>query len=83
MATKKLTLTVDESVIDRAHAYSAMHRTSISRLVTEYLRGLGHGGETNVDGYTPTVRRLLGVIPSTVRVDDYRHHLDAKYGRGE
>jgi len=34
MAKRKLTLTIDEDVVDRAHAYSAAHGTSVSEIVT-------------------------------------------------
>lgn len=81
MAKRKLTLTVDEDVVERAHAYSEAHRTSISQLVTDYLAGLGRAGDVGPEGYTPTVQRLLGIVPSTVTIDDYRRHLREKYGR--
>ena len=79
MARRKLTLSVDETVIESAHEYSAAHGTSISQLVTDFLAGLGAGGERRE--YAPTVRRLIGVLPPDVDVEEYRRHLDAKYGR--
>lgn len=80
MATRKLTLTVDEGVVARAHAYSAAHGTSISRLVTAFLDRLGHAGTAGPESYTPAVQRLLGIVPTEVTLDDYRRHLDEKYG---
>jgi len=34
----KLTLSLDESVIDQAKAYAAAQQTSLSRLIEEFLR---------------------------------------------
>ena len=80
MAKRKLTLTVDEDVVARAHAYSEARRTSISQLVTDYLGALARTGENDEDVYTPAVRRLLGILPATVTVDVYHQHLADKYG---
>ena len=78
MATlRKLTLSIDEDVIRRARQYSKRHGVSISRLVTNYLRGLAESGTR--DALSPTVRRLRGILPADVSVDQYRKHLQDKY----
>jgi hypothetical protein len=74
---KKLTLSVDEQVIERARRYSQRHNTSISRLVSNYLALLDESDEEH--RYSPTVRRLLGILPSAVSVEDYRKHLEEKH----
>lgn len=81
MRRKKLTLTVDEAVVARAHTYSEVHGTSISQLVTDFLASLPRTGDEQHAVYTPTVRRLLGLLPSETELDDYRRHLDEKYVR--
>ncbi len=81
MRRRKLTLTVDETVVARAHAYSEVHGTSISQLVTDFLTSLPRMGDEQHAVYTPTVRRLLGLLPSETALDDYRRHLDEKYAR--
>lgn len=78
MALKKLTLSVEEDTIERARRYTRQHHTSISRLVTEFLSGLPVSGKRR---YSPTVRRLLGVLPSNVNLAGYRRHLEKKHGR--
>jgi len=45
---KKLTLSVDERVIERARRYSTRHNTSISQLVTSYLSQLDAPSEANL-----------------------------------
>jgi hypothetical protein len=73
---KKLTLSVDERVIERARRYSTRHNTSISKLVTDYLSQLDAPSEANL---APWVQRLRGVLPSDASVDDYRRHLEEKH----
>lgn len=81
MARRKLTLTVDEEVIERAHRYGEAHGTSISQLVSDYLSVLAaEAWEIDPALYGPTVRQLLGVLPSTATRDDHRRHLEEKYG---
>lgn len=79
MSRKKLTLSVDEQVIERARRYSRRHNTSISQLVSNYLAQLdANDGE---EAYSPTVRRLLGILPSDTNVEEYHRHLEEKYLR--
>jgi hypothetical protein len=73
---KKLTLSVDERVIERARRYSSRHNTSISQLVTDYLNQLDAPSEANL---APWVQRLRGILPSEISVDDYRRHLEEKH----
>ena len=73
---KKLTLTVEEDVIEKARRYSTEHGTSISRLVTEFLARL----PTGESRYTPTVERLIGVLPPDVDAAEYYEHLRDKHG---
>jgi hypothetical protein len=74
MPKKKLTLSVDEAVVERAKRFSRQNQTTVSRLVTDFLASL----ETEA-GSTPVVTRLRGVLPSTVSRDEYRAHLETKH----
>jgi hypothetical protein len=73
---KKLTLSVDERVIERARRYSTRHNTSISQLVTNYLSQLDAPSET---APAPWVQRLRGILPSDTSVEDHRRHLEEKH----
>lgn len=73
---KKLTLSVDAQVIERARHYSRQHNTSISQLVTTYLRQLDAPSDQE---FSPLVRRLRGILPSAVSLGDYRQHLEQKH----
>ena len=76
MPTRKLTLSVDESVIERARRYSQQHNTSISRLVSNYLSQLSSG----TDSGTPVVQRLRGILPHDIDLREHKQHLDEKHG---
>jgi Family of unknown function (DUF6364) len=76
---KKLTLSVDEQIIERAHRYSQRHNTSISKLVSNFLARLAATGPDRP--YSPTVQRLIGILPSDVSVEQYHEHLERKYGK--
>lgn len=79
MTRTKLTVFVDEAVIARAQAYSEAHGTSTSQLVTDFLASLPRPGGEQHAVYTPTVRRLLGLLPSEIELDGYQWHLDEEY----
>ena len=80
MAKRRLNITVDAAVVDRARRYSERHNTSISGLVGEFLARLperqGHDGSD----LTATVKRLLGVAAGGADREDYRRHLLEKHG---
>jgi len=76
MATTKLTLLIEKSTAARAKRYSKHHRTSISRLVSHMLAKLPNDEDA---GLTPGVRRLVGLLPRTVSVEEHRRHLRGKY----
>ncbi len=75
----KLTLSVDEKVIERAKRYAESHATSVSRLVETFLQGLA-GSSTPVQELPPVTRRLLGVLGSSRGSrKEYREYLGRKY----
>ena len=75
MSKKKLTLSVDETVVERAKQFSRRNQTTVSQLVTEFLGSLEEEGTSS----TTVVRRLRGVLPSSVTRDEYRAYLEAKH----
>jgi hypothetical protein len=45
-------------------------------MVSRFLAALPDGEEQ----YTPTVRRLLGILPPETDIAEYHRHLEEKYG---
>ncbi|MDZ7780351.1 MAG: DUF6364 family protein [Gemmatimonadota bacterium] len=80
MAKKRLNITVEPEIFERARRYSDLHGTSISRLVGEFLARLPEVEDAEPRELPPTVRRLLGVAKGGPDREDYRRHLIEKHG---
>ena len=59
--TTKLTLTIDDSVVDAAKTYARNNGKSLSAMVENYLKSLTEGEKTNTK-LSPKVAKLLGSI---------------------
>ena len=77
----KLTIRLNENVIERAKIYARRHKISLSKLVESYLDSI-----TKVKGkiseITPLVESLSGVIDLPEDYDykkDYANYLTKKY----
>lgn len=85
----KLTLRLDEDLINAAKAYAHSHGRSVSVLVADYFANLTQQatkGDAAVSNTTPTCKvtaSLRGVLQSGQGKDfdeaDYRRHLESKY----
>jgi hypothetical protein len=79
MPKKRLNITVDAAVVERARRYTKRHNTSISGLVGGFLAHLPDA-DVSTEDLSPTVRRLLGIAAGGPDREDYRRHLLEKYG---
>ena len=79
MEKTKLTIRVPRDLLEGAKRYASEHDTTLTRLVSELLRQLSSQGDPLADA--PIVRRLSGTLSQDVSVEDYRKHLEQKYGR--
>lgn len=77
--TRPANLSLDAEAMRRGEAFSKLSGTSLSRLVSDFLRGLP--GPEEASPFTPAVARLFGVA-ARARVDAQTHraHLRKKYG---
>jgi hypothetical protein len=76
----KLTLKLEKMVIDKAKDYAKKQRTSLSRLIENYLLSLTNEPEN--EKITPLVRSLSGILDlpnDTDGKEDYRDYLTKKY----
>ena len=80
MPKKRLNITVDAAVVERARRYSQRHNTSISGLVGEFLSHLPDADAQENGDLSPTIQRLLGIAAGGPDREDYRRHLLEKYG---
>jgi hypothetical protein len=76
----KLTLSVDEEIVQRAKRYAAKRGTSVSRLVETYLDALARSPTLKDQDLPPITRRLRGILKGAkYSRADYIDYLDRKY----
>ena len=78
---KKLTLSLDQAIIEQAKNYAQANNISLSKLIESYLASLTKR-KGNSTGITPLVESLSGVITLDEDVDakdDYTDYLMDKY----
>ncbi len=77
----KLTLKLEETIIEKAKNYAKNHRTSLSKLIENYLLNITNESE-NEEKITPLVKSLSGIIKLPKDYDhkkDYSDFLVKKY----
>ena len=79
MEKTKLTIRVRRDWLEGAKHYARENNTTLTRLVSEYLRHLTV--EKNPLSDAPIVQRLSGVLSQDVSVEDYRRYMEQKYGQ--
>ena len=79
----KLTIRVPKSTLEAAKAHARAHGTTLTRMVVLYLERLTAGEATDFLAQAPTVRRLIGSLPSAASPAEHRAYLEKKYGTSE
>ena len=77
----KLTLKLDNQVIEQAKIYARKKNTSLSKLIESYLQFLTSSNSSTED-ITPLVKSLSGVVNITTTENykgTYKEHLNKKY----
>jgi len=79
----KLTLRLNDNVIDRAKSYARSHKISLSKMIETYLDSITKqkDGEKKIS-ITPLVESLSGMIDLPADFDykkEYRDYLEEKY----
>ena len=76
----KLTLRLDDRLIEKAKRYSDRSGKSLSQLVSDYFALIEGDEPLTGTELTPRVRALLGSLKgASVTEADYRSHLEKKY----
>jgi len=78
MEDTRLTIRISRDLLEGAKEYARENRTTVTRLVSAYLRQLAAKSDPLADA--PIVRRLSGSLPQEVSAEDYRSYLERKYG---
>lgn len=77
MEKTKLTLRVEKPLINVAKRYAREHNTTVSQLVSNFMRALTKKAEQPSN--TPILDELTGILPSDTTISDYRQYLNKKY----
>jgi len=76
----KLTLRLDDALIESAKRHSDKSGKSVSRLVADYFMLIESDEAARGVKITPRVRALIGSLSgATVDEQDYRRHLEEKH----
>jgi len=74
----KLTLRVEDSLIQQAKEYAKEHDKSLSQIVADYFRAITENQQRLENA--PITQSLIGVLnPSELDEEDYKKHLEDKY----
>ncbi len=79
---KKLTLSLNSTVIEKAKEYAQSNGVSLSRMIENYLALLTKTDEHDEEVFSPTVSRLVGSLslPDDFSYKgDYTDYLTEKY----
>ena len=80
----KLTLKLNDQVIEKAKEYAKKKNTSLSKLIESYLQFLTSCRQPDSDEITPLVKSLSGLLDQTKLSDNrvaYKKHLSKKYSK--
>jgi hypothetical protein len=79
MDTKtKLTVRVNKKYIEGAKEYARKRDTSLSHLISEFLKKLSEKAPDFQE--TPILREMRGTLPQDSSVENYHEYLGKKYG---
>jgi len=77
MEQTKLTVRVPRDLLENVKRYAAQNNTTLTDLIEAYLRRIP--AQESFDD-APIVRRLSGILPENISMQDYNEHLEGKYG---
>jgi len=74
----KLTLRLDDSLIQQAKNYAKQHNKSLSKIVADYFKIMTE--KTKKIKSSPITSSLVGILDSNnIKEEDYKKHLEEKY----
>lgn len=75
----KMTVRVPRRLLENAKRYATQHNTTLTQLISAYLDRIPT--ESELMDSAPNVRQLSGVLSQNITLEDYKKHLEEKYGR--
>ncbi len=78
MNQTKLTVRVSRDLLENAKRFASHNNTTLTELIESYLQRIPIQRPLE---NAPIVQRLVGTLSPDVTIQDYRAHLDEKYGQ--
>lgn len=78
MKDTKLTVRVSRDLLDNVKVYAEKNNTTLTDLIESFLKNIP--SQFPLEN-APIVRRLSGSLPQNLSVQDYKDHLEDKYGQ--
>jgi hypothetical protein len=79
MNETKLTVRVSRDLLKNAKDFAENNHTTLTQLINAYLKQIP--AKTGLLENAPIIRQLSGTLSSHVSTDDYKKHLEEKYGK--
>ncbi|MDR9417584.1 DUF6364 family protein [Gracilimonas sp.] len=77
---KKLTLRLEDNLIEEAKEYAKSKNTSVSQLVADYFKAIDAQKTDKKAGFSPITSSLIGVLKEgSSKKEDYKTYLEEKY----
>ncbi len=77
MTDTKLTVRVSKELLENLKQFARAKDTTVTKLIEAYLQRIPPESRMQ---QAAIVRRLSGVLSTNVSVEDYKQHLEEKYG---
>ncbi|MBW6474156.1 MAG: hypothetical protein K0B14_13605 [Anaerolineaceae bacterium] len=78
MKDTKLTVRVSRDLLENVKVYAEKNNTTLTELIESFLKNIP--SQFPLEN-APIVRRLSGSLPKNLSIQDYRDHLEDKYGQ--
>jgi hypothetical protein len=78
MQETKLTVRIPVHLLEKAKRYAAQNNTTLTNLIEAYLQHIPV--QQSLEN-APIVQRLSGILSPDITIQDYKEHLEEKYGR--
>jgi hypothetical protein len=78
----KLTVRVNDQLIQSAKRYARRHGISLSRLIENYLSTLAFEQDEPLVP-TPILQRISGILPEDASIEDQHKYWGEKYGEAD
>jgi hypothetical protein len=78
MKDTKLTVRVSRDLLENVKVFAEKNNTTLTELIESFLKNIP--SQFPLEN-APIVRRLSGSLPKNLSIQDYRDHLEDKYGQ--